>query len=149
MFLPKKVSWVLLTIYFVFDNVVSYWAIKWMGGREANLVIAPLVETYPLLYFLCIPAEIIGIYLIVLLLWEVTTAVMRHWKFYDKAVIERIILTAIVIHWPIANSSFNLAFILGFRHLGYLWRTFTLVGFVVALSYMLLSLIRGAKREVV
>ncbi len=68
MFFPKKVSWILLTLYFTFDNVVSYWAVTRMGGRELNSVIAPWVETYPLLYFLAIPAELIGAYLIVLLL---------------------------------------------------------------------------------
>lgn len=140
MILPKKVSWILLSLYFIFDNVVSYIAITRMGGREANLVIAPWVETYPLLYFLAVPAEIIGIYLIVLVLREITAAVMRHWKFYDKAIIERIILTSIVIFWPIANSSLNLLFLLGFRHRGYLWGTFTLIGFVVALTYGFSSL---------
>ena len=144
MVLSKKVSWTVLTLYFLFDNVVSYWAIKWMGGREANLVIAHWVETYPLLYFLCIPAEIIGIYLIVLLLREATALVMRHWKFYDKSVIERIILTAIVIFWPIANSSLNLIFILGYHHMGYLWGPFTAVGFVAALIYGFLSLFRAS-----
>lgn len=137
MILPKKVSWILLSLYFIFDNVVSYVAITRMGGREANLVIAPFVETYPLLYFLCIPAEIIGIYLIVLLLRKVVTQVN-----------EKIILTSIVIFWPIANSSLNLMFILGFRHLGYLWGPFTAVGFVVALIYGFLSLIYCVKRKV-
>lgn len=145
--LPTKVSWIILTLYFVFDNVVSYIAITRMGGRELNAVIAPLVETYPLLYFLCIPAEIIGIYLIVLLLREVTAVVMRHWKFFDKAIIERIILTAVVIHWAIANSSFNLAFLLGFRNVGYLWGTFTLVGFVAALIYGFLSLYLVSRKK--
>jgi hypothetical protein len=84
MILPKKVSWILLTAYFVFDNVVSYVAVTRMGGREANLVIAPLVETYPLMYFLCIPAELIGAYLIVLLL--------RKW------IDEKIVLTTAVIY---------------------------------------------------
>ena len=151
MSLPKKVSWILLTLYFIFDNVVSYVAVTRMGGRELNSVIAPLVETYPLLYFLCIPAEIIGIYLIVLLLREITAAVMRHWKFNDKTTIERIILTAIVIHWPIANSSLNLMFILGFRGQGHLWGTLTAVGFAIALTYGLttLSLVSRKSRPVV
>ena len=126
MFLPKKVSWILLTLYFVFDNVVSYVAVTRMGGREANLVIAPLVETYPLLYFLCIPAELIGAYLIV--------ALLRKW------IDEKIILTAAVIYWPIANSSLNLLFLLGFRGQGYLWGASTTIGIAVALLYVLLSL---------
>jgi hypothetical protein len=134
MFLPKKVSWTLLTLYFVFDNVVSYIAVTRMGGREVNTVIAPLVETYPLLYFLCVPAELIGAYFVVSLL--------RRW------IDEKIVLTAAAIYWPIANSSLNLLFLLGFRHLGYLWGMFTLIGFAVALIYGLLSLICCAKRKV-
>ena len=59
MALPKKLSWILLTSFFVFDNFVSYWAVVYRGGREANLVIAWLVEKYPVLYFVCIPAQIV------------------------------------------------------------------------------------------
>jgi hypothetical protein len=133
MMLPKKVSWTLLTLYFVFDNVVSYIAITRMGGREANLVIAPLVEIYPLLYFLCIPAELIGAYVIVSLL--------RKW------IDEKIVLTAAVIYWPIANSSLNLAFILGYRHLGYLWGTLTAIGFAVALTYGFFSIYLVSRKK--
>lgn len=133
MFLPKKISWILLNLYFIFDNVVSYVAVTRMGGREANLVIAPLMETYPFLYFLCIPAELIGAYLIVSLL--------RRW------INEKIVLTAAVIYWLIANSSLNLLFLLGFRHVGYLWGTFTLIGFAVALTYGLSSLYLISKKK--
>ncbi len=142
MTLPKKVSWMLLTLYFIFDNVVSYWAVTRMGGWELNSVIAPFVETYPLLYFLCIPAEIIGMYLIVLLIREAVAVAMRQRKFAEKAVIERIILTSIVIYWPIANSSLNLLFLLGFRVQGYLWGPLTSIGFAIALMYGLFTLLR-------
>ncbi|OGG35220.1 hypothetical protein A2363_02195 [Candidatus Gottesmanbacteria bacterium RIFOXYB1_FULL_47_11] len=120
--LPKKVSWILLTLYFIFDSVVSYVAVTRMGGRELNSVIAPFVENYPLLYFLCIPLELIGAYFIVLLL--------RRW--FD----EKIILTSAAIYWPIANSSMNLLFLLGFRHMGYLWGPLTVVGLIASLGYL-------------
>ncbi len=120
--LPKKVSWILLTLYFIFDSVVSYIAVTRMGGRELNSVIAPLVEKYPLLYFLCVPAELVGAYLIVLLL--------------RKLIDEKIILTAAAIYWPIANSSMNVLFLLGFRHMGYLWGPLTVVGLIVSLGYL-------------
>lgn len=128
MFLPKKVSWILLTIYFIFDNVVSYWAVTQMGGRELNTVIAPLVEMYPFLYFLCIPTELIGAYFIVILL--------RRW------INENVVLTTAVIYWLIANSSLNILFILGFRGQGYLWGPFTAVGFIVAFIYGFFILLR-------
>lgn len=126
--LPKKVSWSLLTLYFVFDSIVSYWAVTKMGGIELNTVIAPFVEKYPPLYFLCIPLELIGAYLLVLLL--------RKW------IDEKIVLTAAVIYWPIANSSLNLLFLLGFRHIGYLWGHLTAIGIVVVLMYGLLMRFR-------
>ena len=126
MYFSKKVSWILLTLYFIFDNVVSYWAITWMGGREANLVISHWVEIYPLLYFLCIPAELLGAY--------GTVWVLRRW------IKEEIILTAAAIYWPIANSSINFIFVLGFHNMGYLWGPFTAVALVIVLIYGLLSL---------
>lgn len=140
MYLPKKISWVLLTFYFIFDNVVSYIAVSRMGAKEADLLIAPLVEKYPLLYFPCIPLEILIVYFIVLILRTITIVVTRRWKHVDTDVIEKIILTATVIFWPIANSLLNLLFILGYRLHGNVWGTFSLVGFVVAFSYGILTL---------
>ncbi|HUD20430.1 MAG TPA: hypothetical protein VMR81_08370 [Patescibacteria group bacterium] len=140
MFLPKKVSWMLLTGFVTFDSVVSYIAISRMGAKEADLLIAPFVEKYPLLYFPCIPLELIIIYLIVLTLRTITLAVTRHWKHFDKDVIEHIILTATVIFWSIANSLLNLLFILGYRLHGNIWGRLSLIGFIVAFSYGLLSL---------
>lgn len=126
--LPKKVSWVLLTAFFIFDCIVSYVAVTTMGGRELNSVIAPFVEKYPLLYFLCVPLELLGGYIII--------KILRKWT--D----EKILLTATVIYWPIANSSMNLLFILGFRHMGFLWLPLTVIGIAIALSYVIFTLLR-------
>lgn len=131
--LPKNVSWMLLTLYFVFDSFVSYWGVTQMGGRELNSVIAPFVEKYPLLYFLCVPAELIGVYLFVLLL--------RKW------IDEKIVLTAAAIYWPIANSSMNLLFLLGFRGHGYLWGPLTLMAIVTVLIYSFISLYLTNRKE--
>lgn len=133
MILPKKISWILLTLYFIFDNVVSYIAVTRMGGRELNTILAPYLETYPLLYFLVIPAELIGAYFVV---W-----ILRRW------IKEEVVLTAAAIYWFIANSSMNLLFLLGFRHLGYLWAPFTAVGFSVALIYGLSTLYRVSRKR--
>lgn len=52
-FLPEKnVSWSLLTMFFIFDNIFSYYAITRLQGREGNPLIAPFVEKYPLALFL-------------------------------------------------------------------------------------------------
>lgn len=147
MILQKKVSWILLTIYFIFDNVVSYVGITRMSGRELNAWLAPFVEPHLLLYFLCIPAQILMIYITMLVLREVTAKVLRRKKI-DKNILEKIILTSIVIFWPIANSSLNFAFILGYRKLGYLWGSLTLVGLVAALTYGLLSICFVGRKKV-
>lgn len=123
--LPKKLSWFLLTSFFVFDNVVSYLAVTRWGGREANLAIAWLVEKYPLLYFVCIPAQVVIIYYIV--------------KFLTRFFAEKIILTALVIYWPIANSFMNLAFILGHRQPQKVWLILSAVGILLAVIYALLA----------
>ena len=121
MSLSKKLSWLLLTSFFIFDNFVSFWAVVYRGGREANLVIAWLVEKYPVLYFVCIPAQIVIIYFIV--------------KWLTRFAAEKIILTALVIYWPIANSSMNLAFLLGHRQPGRNWLILTVVGIIFAVIY--------------
>ena len=123
MALNKRLSWFLLTSFFIFDNLVSYYAVTYRGGREANLAIAWLVEKYPLLYFVCIPAQIVIIYFIV--------------KWLTRLTAEKIILTALVIYWPIANSSMNLAFILGHRQPAKNWLVFSLVGILLAVVYVL------------
>ena len=123
MALPKKLSWILLTSFFIFDNFVSYWAVVYRGGREANLAIAWLVEKYPLLYFVCIPAQVVIIYFIV--------------KWLTRFAAEKVILTALVIYWPISNSSMNLAFLLGHRQPGKNWLILTAVGIFLAVLYVL------------
>lgn len=123
MSLNKRLSWTLLTLFFIFDNFVSYYAVTYHGGREANLAIAWLVEKYPLLYFVCIPGQIVIIYFIV--------------KWLTRFASEKVILTALVIYWPIANSSMNLTFILGHRQPAKNWLMFTAVGVLLAVVYAL------------
>jgi hypothetical protein len=138
--LPKKTSWLLLLSFFTFDAVVSYWAITLMSGREANLLIASYVETYPLLYFLCVPALFAIMWGFVFLLREALVQALGERRPEKKAVIEKIILTSIVIFWPVANSWMNMAFLLGFRQPAYMWGILTPIGLAIALGYGLLTL---------
>ena len=47
-FLPtQKISWIILFLFFAFDDVFSYYAVTRMGGHEANKLIAFAVEKYP------------------------------------------------------------------------------------------------------
>src|SRR3989344_6076058 len=107
--MSKKLSWRLLFLFFTFDNFFSYYAITRLGGREANWTIAPLVEKYPLLYFLCIPALILIMFLIVKLL-VLGLSYISTFKYKSKESVEKAILSSMVIYWIIANSSLNIAF---------------------------------------
>jgi len=128
--LPKKVSYILLTLFFIFDNIVSYWAITKMGAHEADLLIAPFVEKYPILYFVCLLFEIVGLILAVLIL--------KH--FVLKESVRKIIFTSFVIYWSFGNSSVNLAYLIGLRHTPLNnWTITSIVGFSITLIYLILA----------
>lgn len=137
--LPGKMfSWTLLIIFFIFDNVLSYYAVTRFGGREANLAIAWLVEKYPLLYFLCIPAQIIIINFIVKGLKKLALRLFKNKVNGDIA--ERIILSGLAIYWLIGNSSMNLAFLIGHRQPIRNWLILSAVGIFSAVTYSLINL---------
>ncbi|MBI5127316.1 hypothetical protein HZA76_02565 [Candidatus Roizmanbacteria bacterium] len=135
----KKTAWSLLILFFIFDSVVSYFAITKMNGREANLMIAFLVEKYPILYFIYIPGLIIIMHLIVLGFTKLAI------KFFNKnnlkkELVEKVVLTSVVIYWPIANSYMNLSFILGHRLTIPAWYFLSGVGFFSALTYFVFTI---------
>jgi len=137
--MSKKVAWLLLTLLFTFDNVWSYIAVSRYHLHELNLIIAWVVEEYPLLYFLCIPAEMVMVYLIVLILKKVILMVLKNQNLNPKLV-ERVILTAIVIYWSIGNSGVNLLSIL-FHHLPFgVWLVLSSIGIIVSVIYVFLTL---------
>jgi hypothetical protein len=130
----KKTDWLILTFLFIFDNVWSFVAVSKYNLHEMNLIIAPVVEKYSLLYFLCIPIEVVGIYLIVWLLKKVLLKVLKDQKF-DQLFVEKVILTSIVIYWSIGNSGVNLLSLL-FGHLPpWTWFTLSVVGIITAMVY--------------
>lgn len=134
----KKTSWTLLILLFIFDNFFSYHAITNLNGREANLAIAALVETYPWLYFLCIPATILIMAVIVLVIKKICMVILKERVAED--ILERIILGSLVIYWAIGNSSLNLAFLLGHRQSIQVWGVATVVGVISGLVYGLAML---------
>jgi len=137
----KKTSWLLLVAMYIFDDVFSYYAVTHLGGREANLAIAFMVEKYPLLYFLCIPVQTVIVYFIVLGIKKMAVKVLKKWELKGEETIERIILTATVFYWAIGNSFMNLSFLLGHRLSGRsAWKTTSLVGIVTAFLYSFIVL---------
>jgi hypothetical protein len=135
--LSRKISFYLLNLFFIYDAVFSYYAVTRLSAHEANLTIAYWVEKYPPLYFLTIPILSAGLYLVMYLIKRYLnkwlTKIFGNW---DKA--EKIILTAFVIYWGVANSGTNFAYMVGFRHtLFNNWGAMSLVGVLTATVYLI------------
>lgn len=140
LFYPSvRTSWLLLTSFFVFDNFVSYWAVVYKNGKEANFLIASLVEKYPLLYFLCIPAEVIMIYIILVIVRSVFLRFFSRFGFRSNDV-TRVVLASVVVYWPLGVSPPNLFFLLGHRMSLHTIGTLLVLGFVVGLVYGVIML---------
>lgn len=143
----KNISWSLLTMFFIFDNIFSYYAITRLQGREGNFLIAPFVEKYPLLYFFCIPTTLLIMYAIYRLLRTVAIKFSKLVKLENKNLLERIILGALVIYWAVGNSSMNVAFLFGHRQSARTWALTSLTGVLLASSYSFLMIrkLRGQR----
>lgn len=128
----KKISWFLLTSLFAFDAILSYWAVVYRSAHEANPVIKTIVETYPLLYFLTIPALVLIMYLIYRGL-----SLLAHKIFLQasQGTIERVILTALVLYWILGNSSINFLFLIGLRQPAWVWYLTTTLALIPASIY--------------
>ena len=133
----KKISWFLLTSLFAFDAILSYWAVVYRSAHEANPVIKTIVETYPLLYFLTIPALVLIVYLI----YKGLSLLAK--KIFPQAgqgSAERVILTALVIYWILGNSSINFLYLICLRQPAWVWFLTTTLALVPASIYTYFSL---------
>lgn len=133
----KKISWILLTLLFTFDAVLSYWAVVYRGAHEADPVIKAVVERYPLLYFLTIPALVPIMYL------GYKGLALLAKKIFPKASkgkIEKTILTALVLYWVLGNSSINLLFLIGLRQPAEVWYLTTTLALIPASIYTYIAL---------
>jgi hypothetical protein len=133
----KKISWFFLTSLFTFDAVVSYWAVVYRSAHEANPAIKVIVETYPLLYFLTIPALVLIMYLVYKGLCRLANKI---YSGAGKEKIEKVILNALVMYWILGNSSINFLFLIGFRQPAPVWYLTTTLALIPAsvYSYILL-----------
>ena len=135
--MSKKLSWFLLISLFTFDAVFSYWAVVYRNAHEANPAIKSIVEAYPLLYFVTVPALILIMFLIgrglEFLAHKLFTKV-------DKEIIEKVVLTALVIYWILGNSSVNFMFLFGHRQPAYVWYTTAILATIPASIYSVLTL---------
>lgn len=146
MIIPSKVAWLILIAFFIFDNIWSYLGVSYYGLREANKSIAWLVEAYPILYFFCIPLQII------LIVWIKRGLVFLEQKYlgekrFSVTFLSRATLTTLVIYWALANSSINLLSLL-FGHLpAHSWTISSFIGVGVAVSYFFWLVKQGGDGE--
>lgn len=143
--LKEKTSWLLLAILFTFDNIISYWAIAYKGGHEGNLLIAGVVEKYPLLYFLCIPLTLVIMLGIAWLIEKTATFILKKLNIKNLSDLRKIIVGAMVVYWVIANSSINAVFLTGYRieievFTKIIWPLVTGVGILAAFAYSIFLL---------
>ncbi len=144
--LQKKTSWILLSLLFLFDAIVSYWGVVYMHGREADLLIASVVEKYPILYFPLAPVLVGIIYVLEKSITKgAAIFILKRWRFTDENILERILLSAIVLYWAVGNSSDNMIFILGYR-ISDIWVRTALVAIPITLLYILYALRTNAPR---
>jgi len=131
----KKISWILLTSLFTFDAVLSYWAVVYKNAHEANPAIKTIVEAHPLLYFLTIPALVPIMYLIYKGLFLLAN---KLFKKVSKEIVEKVVLTALVIYWVLGNSSVNFLFLIGHRQSAQVWYLTAVLATIPALIYSLM-----------
>lgn len=143
--LTKKTSWLILFTFFVFDNIVSYFAVKYLDAKEGNYLLAPVVEAYPLLYFLCIPLSVIIMYLLFKVIVKITVPLIKKLKLKNREILERIVLNAMVVYWAVGNSSGNVVFLLGYRIDSIMLIT-TLTAIPVTVIYVLTVLLKVRKQ---
>jgi hypothetical protein len=128
----KKLSWFLLISLFTFDAVFSYWAVVYKNAHEANPAIKSIVEAYPLLYFLTVPALIPTMYLIYKGLFLLANKLFTN---VEKVIKEKVVLTALVFYWLLGNSSVNFLFLFGHRQPAYVWYLTATLAIIPALIY--------------
>ena len=141
--LPKRLSWFFLISLFTFDAVFSYWAVVYQNAHEANPAIKSVVEAYPLLYFLTIPALVPIMYSIYK---GLSLLASKLFKKVNQEIIEKVVLTALVIYWILGNSSINFMFLFGHRQPAYVWYSTAVLAIIPALGYSLLVIKKHTTR---
>ncbi len=142
---PKKVSWTLLVVFFIFDAISSFIAIKYMGGKEGNPLIAPYVQINPLLFFPIMSFAFIPTYIIYFVLKKISLLFLGRFKFVSKILIEKIILASIVIFYFFTVVVNNSLFLLGIR-VSWMLKPFLLVGIVMAIINSVSILVLYSKK---
>lgn len=126
--------WIVLAIFYTFDAFSSYWAIRYMGAKEGNPVIAPYVQKSPLLFF---PIMVLGFvlsYFICFILKSILWSILKRLKSITEEYIERIVLTVIIIFYFFTVILNNSLYLLGFKA-AWMLMTFLTIGIITSITY--------------
>ena len=134
-----NVSRILFVSLITFDSFVSYWAVKYRGAKEMDLLISPIVEKYPLSYFIFIPILIVIMHLVVNMITHFA-AKTNELSIIPKKLIRRLVLSSLALYWAIGNSSLNLLFILGYRQPPISWMYTTITAIFVVGIYIIFTI---------
>lgn len=130
----KKTSWILLAFFYTFDAFSSYWAIRYMGAKEGNPIIAPYVEANPLLFFPIMVFGFILTYFIYLILKAILWTIMKRLKSISEERIGRTVLAMIIIFYFFTVILNNSLYLSGFKSL-WMLKAFLTTGIVTSLAY--------------
>lgn len=143
----KRFSWIVLALFFIFDAFSSYYAVRYMGAKEGNPVIAQYVQNNPMLFF---PIMIFGYFLaycIYLFLTAIIWNFLKGFKFITKLLIQKIVLAAIIIFYFFIVIINNSLYLIGFWVPDTL-RVNLIIGLVAAPIYGLFVLHMSSKSKI-
>lgn len=147
-FIPsKKFSWIVLVLFYIFDAFSSYYAVRFMGGKEGNPIIAPYVQKNPILFFPIMLLGFVLAYFIYFILKTIFWTFLKRFKFLNIILIEKIVLATIIIFYFFTVILNNSLFILGFRIPGML-RINLIIGLSTAVIYGILTLYKFSKKKI-
>ncbi len=135
MLIPKRVSWLFLVVFIIFDNIFSYFAIVYHGMRELGIISRFLVEITPLYYFISIPLTIIFIYFLIKITGIIEEKTDKSGKF-KKEINEKLMLGSLMIAWGIGITLFNfITFLRDFSTAGMRYEIFLITGILTGVFY--------------
>lgn len=143
----KKFSWIVLALFFIFDAFSSYYAVRYMGGKEGNPIIAPYVQKNPILFFPIMIFGYILVYFIYFILKTVFWTSLKRFRFTSELLIEKIVLAAIIIFYFFTVVLNNSLFLLGFNVSGKL-RVNVIIGLLTAIIYGIVTLYKFSRKKI-
>lgn len=135
-----------MALFFIFDAISSYYAIGYLGAKEGNPIIAPLVQKNPILFFPIMVFGYILVYVIYFILKTIFLIILKKFRYITKILIEKIVLVSISIFYFFTVILNNSLYILGFKAPGML-RICLSIGLSAAIIYGILALYMFSRKK--